>query len=217
MPLCPIAVSISVVSLVSLAIAPPLRAQSREEPGRRASFTAGASLGDGETALALSAGLGFRFSGRLGLEVELAYARKLDFTLDLCPAPRVCVIGGQLPVTGRTVSLVPHLLIELLPVSRRLRAYAQAGVGGGHVRQRYFFGPPLTDSLGELVEFTRSNPAVAFSLGGGVTVQITRRLAMGADVRSLHLLDEEATTDRFIMPSGALSTLRVGSRISWQF
>lgn len=213
----PIAVSISVVSLVSLAIAPPLRAQGREEPSRRASFTAGASLGDGETALALSAGLGFRLSARLGLEFELAYARNLDFTLDLCPAPLVCVVGGQLPVTGRIVSLVPHLLIELLPVSRRFHAYAQAGVGAGHVRQRYVFGPPFTRSFAEPVESTRSNPVAAFSFGGGVTVQISRRLAMGADVRSLHLFDEEAKLDRFIMPSGALSTLRVGSRICWRF
>ena len=211
----PIAVSISVVALVSLAGAPALCAQSRDEPGRLASFTAGASLGDGDTALALSAGLGFRLSHRLGLEFEAAYARKLDFTIDLCPAPRVCVIGGQLPVTGRTVSLIPHLRFELLPASRGLRAYAQMGVGAGHVRQRYFFGPRLTGS--EPVEFTRSKPTAAFSFGGGVMVQISPRLAIGADLRSLHLFDEEATADRFIMPSGALSTLRVGSRLSWLF
>jgi hypothetical protein len=216
MPFGPIAVSLSVVSLVSLAIAPPLGAQSRE-PGRRASLTAGASFGDGETALALSAGLTFPFPARLGLAFELAYARKLDFTLDLCPAPRICVLGGELPVTGRTVSLVPHLLIELLPVSRRLSVYAQAGVGAGHVRQRYFFGPPLISSFAEPVEFTRSKMAVAFSFGGGATAQISRRLAVGADVRSLHVLDEHAKAERFIMPSGALSTLRVGSRITWQF
>jgi opacity protein-like surface antigen len=213
----PIAVSISVVLVVSLAIARPLRAQNREEPGRRVSLTAGASFGDGETALAVSAGLGFRFSARLGLELELAYARKLDFTLDLCPAPRICVLGGQLPVTGRSVSLVPHLVMELLPMSPRLRAYVQAGAGAAHVRQRYFSGPLVTDSFVQPTEFTRSNMAVAFSFGGGATVQFSRRLAAGADVRSLHLLDEEATADRLITPSGALSTLRVGSRITWQF
>lgn len=210
--------SMAVVSLVALAIVPALRAQSCEEPVRRASFMAGASFGDGETALALSAGLGFPLSPRLGVEFELAYARKLDFALDLCPAPRVCVLGGLLPVTGRTVSLVPHLVIELLPVSRRLRAYAQAGVGAGHVRQRYFVGPrPFTSGSAEPVEFTRSNLTLAFSFGGGATVHISRRLAVGADVRSLHLRDEEAKADRFIMPSGTLSTLRVGSRVSWQF
>jgi hypothetical protein len=212
----PIAVSIPVVSFVALAIAAPLGAQSRE-PGRRASFAAGASFGDGETAPALSAGLTFALSRRVGLEFELAYARKLDFTLDLCPAPLQCVLGGQLPVTGRTVSLVPHLLIELFPASSRLSVYAQAGVGGGHVRQRYFLGPPLVSSFAEPVEFTRSKIVVAFSFGGGVAVQLSRRLAVGADVRSLHLLDEQAKAGRFIMPSGALSTLRVGSRISWQF
>jgi hypothetical protein len=213
----PLAVSMTVVSLVSLAIATPLRAQGREEPDWRASFTAGASFGDGETALALSAALGLELSPRLGLEFELAYGRKLDFTLDICPAPLVCVLGGQLPVTGRTVSLVPHLVIELLPATRRVRAYAQAGVGAGHVRQRYFFGPPLTSSFAEPVEFTRSNVAVAFSFGGGATVQISRRFALGVDMRSLHLFDDEAKIDRFIMPSGVLSTLRIGSRVSWHF
>lgn len=213
----PIAVRMAVVLLVLLGIAAPLRAQPREDPGRSASFTAGASVGDGQTALALSAGLRFQLLPRLGLELELAYGRKLDFTLDLCPAPLVCVFGGQLPVTGRTVSLVPHLVIELLPTSRRLHAYAQAGVGAGHVRQRYFFGSPLTSGFAEPVELTRSNVALALSFGGGTTAQISRRLAVGADVRSLHLLDEEADADRFIMPSGALSTLRFGSRVSWQF
>jgi hypothetical protein len=213
----PIAVSVAAVSLVSLVFAAPLRAQSAEDPGRHASFTAGASFGDGETALALSAGLGFRFSTRLGVEFEAAYARKLDFTLDLCPAPRVCVVGGRLPVTGRTVSLVPHLVIELLPASRRVRAYAQAGVGAGHVRQRYFSGPPRPFSAAERVEFTRSSLIPALSVGGGATVRISRRLDLGADVRWLRLFDEASTPDRFIMPSGTLSTLRVGARVRWHF
>ena len=213
----PIAISVAVVSLVSLAIVPALRAQTREEPVRRASFSAGTSSGDGETALALSAGLGFRLSPRLGVEFELAHARKLDFVLDLCPAPLVCVLGGQLPVTGRTVSLVPHLVLELIPGSRRLRAYAQAGIGAGHVRQRYFVGPPSAAGFAEPVELTRSNPTFAFSFGGGAMAHISRRFSVGADVRSLHLRDDEAQADRFIMPSGTLSTLRVSSRISWQF
>src|SRR3989337_1608888 len=101
--------SVAVVSAVSLMLTRPLAAQGREKPDTRASFSAGASFGDGGTAVALSAGLRFGFSTRFGLEVEAAYARKLDFTIDLCPAPRICVLGGQLPVTGRTVSLIPHL------------------------------------------------------------------------------------------------------------
>jgi hypothetical protein len=215
------AVTMVVVTFVSLMIAPlSLDAQSpeqsHEKPGPRASFTAGASLGDGETALALSTGLGFRFSARLGLEFELAYARKLDFTLDLCLSTAVCVRGGGLPVTGRTVSLVPHVVIDLVPGSRRLGAYAQAGVGAGHVRQRYV-DPSLSTDVVPPVEFTRSNVTFAVSLGGGVTVQIRRRFGLGIDVRSLHLLDDEANADRLIAPSGALSTLRIGSRVSWQF
>jgi hypothetical protein len=208
--------NVTVVSAVSLMLGRPLGAQSREEPGTHAFLTAGASFGDGETALALSTGLRFGFSSRVGLEVEAAYARKLDFTLDLCPAPRVCVLGGQLPVTGRTVSLIPHLALELLPPSRAIRAYVEAGVGAGHVRQRYF-SSVSAGSGAERVELTRSSLTLALSFGGGATVQVSRRLAIGADVRSLHLLDEAANLARFITPSGALSTLRVGSRVSWQF
>ena len=207
---------VAVVSAVSLMLVRPLAAQSREKPDTRASFAAGASFGDGGTALALSAGLRFGFPTRFGLEVEAAYARKLDFTIDLCPAPRICVLGGQLPVTGRTVSLVPHLAFELLPPSGAIRAYVVAGVGAGHVRQRYF-GSVSAGSGAERVEFTRSSLTLALSFGGGATVQVSRRLAIGADVRSLHLLDEAANLERFITPSGALSTLRVGSRVSWQF
>jgi hypothetical protein len=103
----PVAVTVAFVSLVTLTIAPLARAQARQEAETRATFTAGASLGDGETALALSAGLGFRLSVHLGLEFELAYARKLDFTLDLCPAPAVCVRGGQLNAPCSSASAWP--------------------------------------------------------------------------------------------------------------
>jgi hypothetical protein len=194
-----------------------LQAQPASPPsGATVAFTAGASLGDGDPALALSAGLGVRLSRRLGLEFELAYARALDFTLDLCPAPLVCVLGGRFPVTGRTVSLVPYLVVELLPPSSRWRVHVLAGVGAGHVRQRYLLDPPFTGAVTP-VEFTRSSLTAAFSFGGGATARIAPRLSFGVDVRSLHLRDDDARPERFITPAGTLSTLRVGSRVSWRF
>lgn len=197
----------------------PLHAQTQNEPTRRASFMAGASLGDGEPALALSAGLGWTLSPRIAFEFELAYARKLDFTLDLCPAPRVCVRGGRLPVTGRTVSLVPQLVFDLRPHAR-VRPYLQAGLGAGHLRQRYFDPPlgtagasPGTTSL----EYTRSNLTLALAAGGGVAVSLSRRFTIGADIRSLTIIDDKSPPDRFITPSGALHTVRIGSRVSCRF
>jgi hypothetical protein len=204
-----------VVGLMILADRTHAQAQRADAPGRRASFTAGASLGDGDTALALSAALGFRVAPRASLEFEVDYARKLDFTLDRCPAPLVCVVGGTLPVTGRSVSVGPHLVIELLAPSSRVRAYAQAGVGGGHVRQRYFTSPVQTGSSS--VELTRSSRVVAVSFGGGVAARVSRQFTIGADVRVLHLFDEESPPERFIQPSGALRTVRLGSRVSWEF
>jgi opacity protein-like surface antigen len=203
---------IVVAVAVAAAVASPASAQTGLEPRRDASFTAGASFGDGDTALASSVGLGFRFSRRLGVEVELAHARRLDFTVDLCPAPRVCVLGGQLPVTGRSVSLVPALAIELLPRSHRLRAFVRAGAGGGHIRQRYMIGPSQAG-----VEATRSSLVAALTFGAGARLPISQRLAIGTDIRLLHLFDDEASLDSFITPAGILTTLRVGSQVTWRF
>lgn len=192
-----------------------MAAQGGDDRKRHASFTVGGSFGDGDTAIALTAGLGFRLASRIGVDVELAHARKLDFTVDLCPPPRVCVIGGKLPVTGRTLSLVPHLTIDVLPPSPRLRAYVAAGAGAGHVRQRYFLGPPLVGT--ERLELTRSSLTPAASFGAGADVTIAPRLSIGVDVRSLWLFDDRSESDPFITPGGRLSTVRVGSRVSWAF
>ena len=206
----------AVVCLAMLfAAAGSVSAQDRGRVERSASVTLGASFGDGGTALASAVGAGVRWSPRIGVDVELSHARKLDFTLDLCPPPRVCVIGGRVPVTGRTLSLVPHLTVHLLPASRRLRLYALAGVGAGHVRQRYFLVPSIFG--GERPEFTRSSLTLAVSLGGGAAFAPARRFAVGIDVRSLHLFDEEAEAARFIEPAGVLGTLRVGATAVWSF
>jgi opacity protein-like surface antigen len=192
-----------------------LWAQERRGPVGNASFTLGASFGDGGTALASTIGLGVGWFSRVGVDVELSHARKLDFTIDLCPSPRVCVIGGQLPVTGRTLSLVPHLTVQLTPASTRVRVYALAGVGLGHIRQRYFLVPSSFD--GDRPEFTRSNLTPAVSFGGGATFDVTRRLAAGVDLRSLRLRDDEGELARFITPAGWITTVRVGARIVWRF
>jgi hypothetical protein len=205
----------ALVIVVCAVAAARVEAQGVDEPERRASFTAGASAGDGETALALSAALGFRIAPRTSLEFEIAYARKLDFELDLCPAPLVCIVGGTVPVTGRTVSIVPHIVFELAPPGSRARVYVQAGAGIGHVRQRYFTAPIETGRPS--VEMTRSSRVVAVSVGGGASMRVTRQLALGVDVRVLSLLDEESPPERFIQPSGTLRTVRLGARASWTF
>jgi hypothetical protein len=208
MPRCSIAFAIAALILLP---------QAAAAQDRTASFVGGASFGDGETAPGVSAALAFSFTPRIGLEFELAYARKLDFTIDLCPPPLVCVRGGEFPVTGRSVSLVPHIVFDLLPPSR-LRVFVLGGAGVGHVRQRYFTAPVVTDSAGEPInELTRSNVVAAVSFGGGATMAIARRFAVGGDVRSLHLFDDEAAPAVFITPDGRLTALRVGVRVSWRF
>lgn len=201
--------------IVALAGTATVRAQERRDLRRHASFTIGASFGDGNTALASTIALGAAWFSRVGVDAELSHARKLDFAIDLCPPPRVCVIGGQMPVTGRTVSLVPHLTVQLLPASARVQVYTLAGLGLGHIRQRYFLVPSAPGA--DRPEFTRSKLTPAVSFGAGVTFDVTRRFAAGVDLRSLHLEDDEGEDARFISPAGWISTVRVGARIVWRF
>lgn len=211
---------VALIAFVALLhAAPPAAAEQSPDDGlyREASFTAGASFGDGDTALAMSGALGFGLLPRLAIELELAYGRRLDFTLDYEPPPDTGMVGGQVPVTGRTVSLVPHVRVELGPVRGPLRVYAVAGIGAGQVRQRYVIGPATVQGAGSAVEFTRSNVVGALSFGGGMSVALTRRLLLGADVRSLHLFDDEAAVEQRILPAGHLVTLRAGARVSWRF
>jgi hypothetical protein len=92
----------------------------------------------------------------------------------------------------------------------------QTGIGWGHLRQRYFLRP--VPASGEApIELTRSKPTIAWSCGGGATLPVTTRLSIGADVRVLQLLDEEAGAERFITPAGALTTVRIGVRAGWGF
>ncbi len=199
--------------LLSLLAASAAFAQDQSARSRRAAFTTGVSFGDGGTSLALSAVLGVGLWGRVGLEFEAAYARRQDFAIDLCPPPRVCIIGGRLPVTGRTLALVPQLTLALLPPRHRVRAYVQAGAGAGHVRQRYWFPRQAPDA----VEHTRSKLTAAIAYGGGVDVAVSRSFAIGADARWLSLFDDAARVERFITPDGALTTFRIGSRVTWRF
>lgn len=215
------AAALLLVTVQSLAAAGAARAQAPAPAAsdrRYAAVTAGASLGDGEAAPAFDAALAFALTDRIALELDLAYARRLDFTLDLCPAPLVCIQGGQLPVTGRTVALIPHLVVDLGQAGGRVRPYVAAGVGVAHLRQRYFGAS--VDRVGIAVvpsEFTRSAVVPALSAGGGLVVRLAQRVGIGLDARVLALLDEEPAASRFIVPGGTLTMVRSGARVWWRF
>jgi opacity protein-like surface antigen len=193
-----------------LLVASSLWAQGDNGLQGRASGTAGWSTGDGGTVPSFGLALSYWPTRRVGVEFELAYSKNLDFTIDLCPPPLVCVLGGELPAKGRTLSLIPHLVVE--PTAwERFHPYALVGVGFGHLRQRYMV------NAGGPSEFTRSKKALALSVGAGFDVQVSRRLGLGVDIRSRQLFDEEPDLDRYLVPAGTLSTVRVGSHATWRF
>jgi opacity protein-like surface antigen len=199
-----------VVCIFVLLVTPSLWAQGTDPSRGRASGTAGWSLGDGGTAPSFGLALGYWPTRRVGVEFELAYAKNLEFTIDRCPPPLVCILGGQLPVKGRTLSLIPQLVVE--PTAwERFHPYVLAGVGFAHLRQRYTVNAAVAS------EFTRSKKALALSVGAGVDVRVTRRLRLGLDIRSRQLFDEEPELNRYIVPAGTLSTVRIGSHATWKF
>src|SRR5512134_3964211 len=72
-----------VFSLCLLASAVPVCAQGGGEPRGRASGSAGVSLGDGGVAPSFGAALSYWPTRHVGVELELAYSKNLEFAIDL--------------------------------------------------------------------------------------------------------------------------------------
>jgi opacity protein-like surface antigen len=216
----------TLVSLALIAAAHAAEAHGTNEIRRDASAIVGASLGDGDTAATVSASLGFSFAHHFGVDFELSYAGHLEFMLDLCPAPGNCPVSEHTPVTGRTVSLVPHFVLDLASSSSRVHPYAIAGVGVTHLRQWYVLSPavdrvdlgvPGVEIDTRSTERKRSKLAPTLAFGGGMSVRLSRNVALGADVRLMALFDEAPDGEQNMLALGTIATIRAGSRITLRF
>ena len=97
--------------LIGCLIAPSLAAAQPSERGPRLGGIVSGSFGDGGPAPAIGVAGGYRFTSRLGFEVDASYMPGLDFgDFPSCPAGYICiattvpalaVLGGSFSLHGR--------------------------------------------------------------------------------------------------------------------
>jgi hypothetical protein len=171
----------AVVCLSTAASAQPFQS------GARIGAELSGSFGDGGAAPAVALAGGYRFTPRIGVEVDAWYATKLDFgDVPACPPDRFCaaVVGGTLTVHGRALSVSGNFISELPVRATWIRPYLVGGAGIARVRfeqQDTFFGFRQT--------FNSSGPML--TAGGGVDFPLGRRLILGIDVRQQWLFPED--------------------------
>jgi opacity protein-like surface antigen len=212
----PVSFRLSAV-LLSCLIVPSLAAAQPSERGPRLGGILSGSFGEGGSAPAIGVAGGYRFTPGMGLEVDASYMPGLDFgDFPSCPAGHVCiattvpalaVLGGAFSLHGRAAMLSVNVVSELPVRAQWIRPYVVGGAGIAEVRreQRYE-NRPL---------FTTTSTGPLLTMGGGVDFLLSRRIAVGVDLRYQHVFEE----DQFGRPDTDrnLSVTRLGSSVSYQF
>jgi hypothetical protein len=191
-------------------LAAPAQAQTFRS-GPRVGAGVGGSFGDGGAAPAVALAGGYRFTPRIGLEVDASYSTKLDFgDVPACPPGLFCaaVVGGTLSMHGRALSVSGNFVSELPVHATWARIYLVGGGGFARVRfdQRHtFFGFSQT--------YISSGPML--TAGGGVDFPLGQRLVLGVDLRQQWLFPENEF-GRSDLDSQVRLT-RVGTALSVRF
>jgi Outer membrane protein beta-barrel domain len=158
---------------------------------------------------------------------------RFDRTFDAIPP----TIGGipirrpDVETSGHTVAFLTNFVTELPTGAKWLIPYIAGGGGVASVSRSVAFGPiyalpiglpmpvtvldvagfPITlpdiGTLGEIGRIERSETDLALTIGGGVDFQVAKGLAVGADLRYLHLF---GTTDD-------LALTRMVGRVTYRF
>lgn len=199
-------------------------AQVGREPGGKVFGLVGGSFGDGETAVATSAGAGIRLTRHLGLDVELFHVAGLDLTEDRFFALRL-TFAPPLDIEregGLTVFLTKFNVD--FPVGARLIPFVAGGGGIGRLSEEISFGNGRRDAiasreqLGQLFGDRRplifpppdinfSETGLVLTLEGGLDLLLWKGFAIGGDARWIRLLADRGTFD----------FAQITSRVSYRF
>lgn len=216
-------IAVTMVFLLVL-VAGDAFAQPPPDTGARFSGFIGGSFGDGDTTVAIGAAVGFRVTRYVGWELEWAYIPSLDLvdtddprilatgqtTFTVAPGLIIPFIFPPFRVSGRAITFLSNFVAEFPTAVHWLRPYLLAGGGLANVSQQVDFGGrPIPLGLEAFfplfVESSRTD--LALTTGGGVDFQIWRGLAIGGDLRYLHIFGEGEGFDM----------TRVGTRVSYRF
>jgi hypothetical protein len=186
-----------------------------QDGGARVSGFYAGTFGEGETSIAAGGAVGYRFTPRVGFELEAFALPELEFDDTGDP--------------GRGVAFLTNFISELPSPARWLTPYVQGGGGVANISQTGVFGrlpdnfqssprgrilgrrdgrPGLEDDMRIAdVGARRNETTVALSVGGGVDFTVWRGLAVGPNITYLKLFGNIADRD----------LTRIGFRSSYRF
>jgi len=182
------------------------------------------SIGDG-LSTALTGAFAYQFTRVVGLGVEVTWvptltpkvpaipdlvAASASISPYIYPAPSIRIS----PQGGRAVIVTSNVRLQIPTTTSRVVPYVIAGGGAGTIRQDVsigitFPGIPLPaeslfPGLGSLIDslpsqsISTSSTSLALTLGGGINIYTTDRLAIDVDLRYLALLgDRDVHLGRF--------------------
>jgi opacity protein-like surface antigen len=181
------------------------------------------SFGDGGPATSVAVSAGYRFTPRLGVELEVSHLQSLDFgDFPACPPEVLCILaapfglsvrGGVLSLSGRATSFTVNLISELPIGARWIRPYGAAGGGLANVRRELF-----DDFIARTTSTTSTEPVM--TIGGGADFPVWRGLAVGVDLRYQRVFEEEMRFDYWSYRSDFphhLNLTRLGTSVRYRF
>jgi opacity protein-like surface antigen len=218
-----VTLNLTLILVVALSAA-PVWAQPAQ--GAIVSGTVGATAFESNTNLSFSAAAGYRFNSVFGLGIELTSVPMLEldqpFGFELSSVYRPIDIDDP---DGSVTIFTTNLRLEIPTTTRRIVPYATAGGGVASLKEsfviNYGFARPATgfaelfpgtipsDLLPEIQAIfpilppipqpvSYSSIAMALTLGGGVSVIVTERFSIDADLRYLRLSgDRDRDLGRF--------------------
>ena len=206
-----ITLRIFALSLLMVGWAIDVRAQ---DGGARISGFYAGTFGEGATNTAAGGAVGYRFTPRVGFELEAFALPELEFE--------------DTGDSGRGVAFLTNFVSEFPSPARWLTPYVQGGGGVANISQSRLFaripdniqGIPrgritfrrdgrssFEDDMRIDLGARRNDIAVALSLGGGVDFTVWRGLALGPNITYLKLFGNIADRD----------LTRIGFRSSYRF
>lgn len=190
--------------LMACALAAPAWAQ---ESGTRLSAFFGGTLGEGQTNIGAGGTVGYRFTPRIGFDLQ-ALALP-DLTLDDSGAE------------GRGVAFLTNFVTEFPSPARWLTPYVEGGGGVANISQSFSSRAlrendprvfprrrgniaPIADNS---IDRRRSETDLALTVGGGIDFAIWRGLAVGPNITYLKLFGSAQDRD----------LTRIGGRATYRF
>jgi len=207
-------------ALLALCVMTASSAWAQPSQGPIVSGTVGAAAFDSTTSVSFTAAAGYRFNSVFGLGIELTSVPELElespFSVDSSVFARPSIDIGDFD--GSLTTFTANLRLEIPTTTRRVVPYASAGGGVASLEERFVISYSLprplaiTPGIAALVEtpgvisifppipqpVAYSSTAMALTLGGGLSVLLTDRLAIDVDLRYIRLSgDSDRDLGRF--------------------